>query len=156
MKKFSKIILSIFIILPLITIFGCGTMNVSGKTFRYSKVTIDWGTATNENKESFFAENQVANESELLNVLKTRNNRNSRFTTFGTDNKYTTKNENNEILDSGYYKQEESVITLAETQDGLNEAGAYTLKATEKGYIVTIKLNDEWNIFAKYEYTEQD
>ena len=66
------------------------------------------------------------------------------------------KNTDNEILDSGYYKQDESVITLAETKEGLSEAGAYTLQANEKGYIVRIKLNDEWKVFVKYHYTEQE
>jgi len=156
MKKIIKTIFSLFILSPLFFIFGCGTMNVSGKTFKYSKVTIDWGIATEENKQAIYEENQVTNEAEFLNVLKTRNNRNSRYTTFGTDNKYTTKNSNNEVLDSGYYKQDESVITLAETEDALNQAGAYTLHANEKGYIVTVKLNDEWKVFAKYQYTEQE
>jgi len=156
MTKFKNLCIGIILLIPMIILTGCGTIQVSGKTFRYSKVSIDWGTATNENKETFFQENQVSNETELLNVLKTRDNRNSRFTTFGTDNKYTTKNSENEIIDSGYYKQDESVITLADTEEGLNEAGAYTLQANDKGYIVTIKLHDEWKIFAKYQYTEQE
>ena len=98
----------------------------------------------------------MESEAELLNVLKTKDNRNSRYTTFGTDNKYTTKNNNNEIIDSGYYKQDESVITLADTEEGLSEAGAYTLQANEKGYVVTIKLDNENKIFAKYQYSEQE
>ena len=155
MKKLKSLFLSILLLFPII-LSGCGTINVSGKTFKYSNVTIDWGIATEENKQEFFKENQVANENEMINVLKTRDNRNSRFTTFGTDNKYTTKNSENDIIDSGYYKQDESVITLADTEDGLSEPGAYTLQANDKGYIVTIKLNDEWKIFAKYEYVEQD
>ena len=155
MKNFKVLFVSIILTFSFV-LSGCGTINVSGKTFRYSKVTIDWGIATEENKQSFFEENQVSNENEMLNVLKTRNNRNSRFTTFGTDNKYTTKDSENNIIDSGYYKQDESVITLAETEDGLSKPGAYTLQANDKGYIVTIKLNDEWKIFAKYEYVEQE
>lgn len=156
MIKKLKIVISLLILSPLLLIFGCGTINVSGKTFKYSKVTIDWGIATEENKKTIYAENQVANEAEFLNVLKTRSNRNSRFTTFGTDNKYTTKNSENEVLDSGYYKQDETVITLAESEDKLNEAGAFTLLANAKGYIVTVKINDEWKVFAKYQYTEQE
>lgn len=156
MKKILKTIFSLLIISPLLFVFGCGTMNVSGKTFKYSKVTIDWGIATEENKQAIYEENQVANEDELLNVLKTRSNRNSRFTTFGTDNKYTTKNSENEVIDSGYYKQDETVITLAETESKLSEAGAYTILANDKGYVVTVKLNDEWKVFAKYQYIEQE
>ena len=131
-------------------------MHVSGKTFKYQKVTIDWGTATAENKETIYSEYQVSDENELLNVLKTKNNRNNRFTTFGTNNKYTTKNSDNEVLDSGYYRQDESVITLADTEEGLSQAGSYTLIATDKGYIVTVKINDEFKVFAKYHYTEQE
>ena len=63
---------------------------------------------------------------------------------------------NNEIIDSGYYKQDESVITLADTEEGLSEAGAYTLQANDKGYVVTIKLDNENKIFAKYQYSEQE
>lgn len=135
---------------------GCSVIQVSGKTFKYDSVSIDWGMAQKEDKQKVLEEFQVSKESELLAVLKTRNGRNKRFTTFGTDGKYVTKNDNNEILDSGYYKQDESVITLAETEDGLKEAGAYTLQANAKGYVVTIKINNEYKVFAKYQYVEQE
>lgn len=135
---------------------GCSVMQVSGKTFKYDSVSIDWGMAQKEDKQKVLEEFQVSKESELLAVLKTRNGRNKRFTTFGTDGKYVTKNDNNEILDSGYYKQDESVITLAETEDGLKDAGAYTLQANTKGYVVTIKINNEYKVFAKYQYVEQE
>lgn len=155
MRQLKKLI-TIILLCPLLFIYGCGVINVSGKTFRFHKVTIDWGLADNDTKQTIFDENQVKDEQEFLAVLKTRNNRDTRFTTFGTDNKYTTKNNQNEILDSGYYKQDESVITLADTVSGLSESGAYTLIANEKGYIVTVKLNDEWKVFAQYHYTEQE
>ena len=145
-----------FILLVSFLLVGCNTIQVSGKTFRYHIVSIDWGLADEQAKNALFEENQVANEAELLNVLKTRNNRNTRYTTFGTNNQYTTKNAENEIIDSGYYKQDESIITLAETEEGLNDDGAYTLQVNEKGYVVTVKLNDEYKIFAKYQYVEQD
>ncbi len=145
-----------FILLVSFLLVGCNTIQVSGKTFRYHSVSIDWGLADEQAKNALFEENQVANEAELLNVLKTRNNRNTRYTTFGTNNQYTTKNAENEIIDSGYYKQDESIITLAETEEGLNDDGAYTLQVNEKGYVVTVKLNDEYKIFAKYQYVEQD
>ena len=131
-------------------------MNVTGKTFTYGSVSVDWGTASEDDKNALFTEFQVENENELLAVLKTRNNRNGRRTTFGTDGKYTTKDENNEILDSGYYRQEETVITLAETEEGLSDENAYTILANEKGYIVTTVLDEEKNIFAKYQYVEQE
>ena len=38
-------LLIMFLILPCFLLIACGTINVSGKTFRYEKVTIDWGTA---------------------------------------------------------------------------------------------------------------
>ena len=60
-----------------------------------------------------------------------------------------------EVLDSGYYKQDETVITLADTKEGLKESSAYTLQANEKGYIVTIKINNDYKVFAKYQYIEQ-
>ena len=156
MKIYLKKILLSLIIIPCFFLASCGVITLKGKTFNYSKVDIDWGIATDADKEALFQEFQVANEPELLNVLKTRNNRNSRFTTFGTDGKYVTKDEKGEILDRGYYKQEESVVTLAETEEGLNEASAYTLQANEKGYVVTIVLNENKQIYAKYQYVEQD
>lgn len=155
MKKYKLLILML-IIIPCLFCIGCGVLDVSGKTFRYKSVSIDWGLAEEADKNALFAEYQVSNETELKNTLKTLNNRNSRLTTFGTDNKYTTKNTKNEILDTGYYKQDESIITLAETEEGLSEEGAFTLQATDKGYTVTVKLNDDKKIFAKYHYTEQE
>lgn len=156
MKKIFKTIFCTLLLLPCILLASCGTMVVKGKTFTYGSVAVDWGTASDDDKQSLFAEFQVENETELLAVLKTRNNRNGRRTTFGTDGKYTTKDENNEILDSGYYRQEETVITLAETEEGLTAENAYTLLANEKGYIVTTVLDEEKNIFAKYQYVEQE
>ena len=156
MKKINKIALLLIIMIPCLLLCACGTLNVSGKTFVYEKVTIDWGTATEDDKTALFDTYQVANEAELLNVLKTKNNRNTRYTTFGTDNKYTTKNAENKIIDSGFYKQDETVVTLADTEEGLNDEGAYTLQANDKGYVVTIKLDDESKIFAKYQYVEQE
>lgn len=147
-------ILAILFISTILT--ACSTLQVSGKTFKYDSVTIDWGLADKEGKAKVLEEFQVSKESELLAVLKTRNNRDKRITTFGTDGKYVTKNNENEILDSGYYKQDETVITLAETEDGLKEAGAYTLQSNAKGYIVTIKINNEYKVFAKYQYVEQE
>ena len=151
--KKTKYIVVLLVCLLFLT--ACNTMQVSGKTFKYDSVSIDWGMANNEGKSKVFEEFQVENEAELLSVLKTKNGRNKRFTTFGTDNKYTTKNDNNEVLDSGYYKQDETVITLADTKEGLKESSAYTLKDNEKGYIVTIKINNDYKVFAKYQYIEQ-
>lgn len=152
-KKFS--ILALFSIILLFAT-GCSVIQVSGKTFKYDSVTIDWGMATKDDRTKVFQEFQVESEGELLAVLKTRNGRNKRFTTFGTDGKYVTKNDSNEILDNGYYRQDEEVITLAETLEGLKEAGAYTLQANSKGYIVTIKINNDYKVFARYQYSEQD
>ena len=152
--KKTKYIVVLLVCLLFLT--ACNTMQVSGKTFKYDSVSIDWGMANNEGKSKVFEEFQVENEAELLSVLKTKNGRNKRFTTFGTDNKYTTKNDNNEVLDSGYYKQDETVITLADTKEGLKESSAYTLQANEKGYIVTIKINNDYKVFAKYQYKEQE
>ena len=151
--KKTKYIVVLLVCLLFLT--ACNTMQVSGKTFKYDSVSIDWGMANNEGKSKVFEEFQVENEAELLSVLKTKNGRNKRFTTFGTDNKYTTKNDNNEVLDSGYYKQDETVITLADTKEGLKESSAYTLQANEKGYIVTIKINNDYKVFAKHQYIEQ-
>lgn len=153
-NKLKTFILSLLLI-PCILLASCGTMQVQGKTFGYGDVTIDWGTASEDDKNALFSDFQVKDENELLNVLRTRNNRNTRHTTFGTDGKYTTKNEDNVVLDSGYYKQQETVITLADTKEGLDASDAYTLLANEKGYIVTSILNDAKNIFAKYQYVEE-
>lgn len=152
MRKYFKILILSIFILPCILIASCGTINVAGKTFKYGGVAIDWGTATDENKNAIYTEYQVESDTELLNVFKTRNNRNNRVTTFGTDGKYTTKNEDNEILDSGFYRQNETQILLAETKEGLDEDTAYTLTANNKGYIVTIELNSETQTYIKYQY----
>ena len=153
MKKINKAILCIaMLIMTSVMLVACGVIEVRGKTFVYDSVSIDWGRAKDEDKETLFEEYLVSNENELLNVLKTRNQRNSRITTFGTDSRYTTVNQDNEIIDSGYYKQDDEIITLAETEDGFADAGNYTLKANDKGYIATDKLNDELGIFARYQY----
>lgn len=156
MRKYLKTFMLTLLLIPCMLLASCGTMNVTGKTFTYGSVSVDWGTASEDDKNALFTEFQVENETELLAVLKTRNNRNGRRTTFGTDGKYTTKDENNEILDSGYYRQEETVITLSETEEGLTAEDAYTILANEKGYIVTTILDEEKNIFAKYQYVEQE
>lgn len=156
MQRLKKtMVLAIFSIFTIL-LTGCNVLQVSGRTFKYDSVSIDWGMADKEGKSKVFEEFQVKSESELLAVLKTRNGRDKRFTTFGTNNQYTTKNDQNEILDSGYFKQDETVITLADTEEGLKEAGAYTLQANSKGYIVTIKINNEYKVFAKYQYVEQE
>ena len=156
MQRLKKVIvLAIFSIFTIL-LTGCNVLQVSGRTFKYDSVSIDWGMADKEGKNKVFEEFQVKSEAELLAVLKTRNGRDKRFTTFGTNNQYTTKNDQNEILDSGYFKQDETVITLADTEEGLKEVGAYTLQANAKGYIVTIKINNEYKVFAKYQYVEQE
>lgn len=137
--------------LSTIMFVACGVVEVRGKTFVYDGVSIDWGMADDEGKQALFDEFLVSNEVELLNVLKTRNGRNSRITTFGTDGKYTTL-KNNEVVDSGYYKQDDEVITLSETAEGLGDDGNFTLKANAKGYSTVDKLNDELKIFAVYQY----
>ena len=60
------------------------------------------------------------------------------------------------MVENGFYKQDETTITIAESEESLNETGATTWQANEKGYIITVKLDDELKIFAKYQYTEQD
>lgn len=157
MKKLRNYITCIMlIILFSIALTACGVIEVRGKTFRYDSVSIDWGRAEEEQKNIIFEEFLVSNETELLNVLRTRNQRNSRITTFGTDGKYITKNLDNEIIDQGFYKQDDEIITLAESSDGFANAGNYTLKANEKGYIANDKLNDEYGIFARYQYVIDD
>ena len=131
---------------------ACGMLEVRGKTFIYDSVEIDWGMADDEEKQALYDEFLVSNETELLTVLKTRNNRNQRVTTFGTDSTYTTVNLDNEILDSGFYKQDDDVITLAETEEGLNDEGNYTLKVNDKGYLVKDVLDTDLNIFAVYQF----
>lgn len=156
MKNLKNLFVAMLLFIPCFFLVACETIEVSGKTFRYDSVTIDWGMATNDDKEAFFTENQVENESELLNVLRTRDNRNSIYTTFGTDGKYTIKDSENEVVESGFYKQDESTITIGESEEALNETGATTWQANEKGYVITIKLDDEKKIFAKYQYSEQE
>ena len=153
MRKSNKnIFCALILALSTIAMTACGMLEVRGKTFVYDKVEIDWGMADDEDKEALYDEFLVSNETELLNVLKTRNNRNQRVTTFGTDSKYTTVNLENEVLDSGYYRQDDDVITLAETEDGFDDAGNYTLKVDDKGYITKDVLNSDLNIFALYHY----
>jgi len=155
MKKL-KIILCIIAIIPCILLTGCKAIEVSGKTFIYNKVSIDWGLAqTDEEKQIILDKFEVANKSDFQKFLASYQDRENRITTFGVDNKYYTKNKNNEILDEGYYRQDESVITLAESEDLLDENGAFTLQANEKGYIVIVKLDDNYKVFARYEYHEQ-
>ena len=157
MFKIKKYVVSVvLVVLVSVTMTACGVIEVRGKTFVYESVSIDWGRAEDEQKEALFEEFLVSNETELLNVLKTRNQRNSRVTTFGTDGKYVTKNLANEILDEGYYKQDDEIITLAESEDGFSDAGNYILKVNKKGYIANDKLNDEYSIFARYQYVMDD
>ena len=157
MKKTNKNFLcAIVLALSTIALTACGMIEVRGKTFVYDSVEIDWGMADEEDKEALFEEFLVSNETELLNVLKTRNNRNKRVTTFGTDGKYSTVNLENEIIDSGFYKQDEDVVTLAETEDGFDADGNYTLKVNDKGYLTKDVLNSELNIFAVYQYVVEN
>lgn len=152
MKLMNKLLSTCLAIFCVFVLAGCGVIEVRGKTFVYDNVTIDWGRAEEKEKEMIFEEFLVSNETELLTVLKTRNQRNSRVTIFGTDGKYTTHNRNGELLDSGYYKQDNETITLADTEDGFSNAGNFTLKANKKGYITKDKLNDEYGVFACYQY----
>lgn len=152
MKKLNRYLAMLIVLFSTIIMTGCGVIEVKGKTFVYESVTIDWGRAEDEQKEEIFEEFLVSNETELLAVLKTRNQRNSRVTVFGTDGKYTTHNRNGDTLDSGYYKQDNETITLSDTEDGFSEPGNFTLKANTKGYITKDKLNDEYGVFACYQY----
>lgn len=157
MIKVKNYLVAILIMLvSSFVITACGVIEVRGKTFVYDSVSIDWGRAEDEQKQAIFEEYLVSNETELLNVLRTRNQRNSRITTFGSDGKYVTINVNGETLDSGFYKQDDEIITLAETEDGFSNPGNYTLKANEKGYIANDKLNDEYGVFARYQYVLED
>ena len=94
----------------------------------------------------------VSNENELKAVLKTRNGRNERSTTFGTDSTYTTVNKDNEVLDAGYYKQDSDKVVLAETEDKLSQEGNYVIKVNEKGYQVSDVINSEHSVYAVYQY----
>jgi len=157
MKKINKsIVCALLMLMCTVILTACGMIEVRGKTFEYESVEIDWGMAEEDDKQALFDEYLVSNETELLNVLKTRNNRNQRVTTFGTDSTYTTVNLDNEILDSGYYKQDEDMVTLAETEDGFADDGNYTLKVNDKGYQVSDVLNNELSIFAVYQYVVKD
>lgn len=154
MKKTKKAILSVMLLILTVIMFtACsGVLEVRGKTFVYESVEINWGTANNEDKESIFEEFLVSNENELLAVLKTRNGRNERTTTFGTDSTYTTVNKDNEVLDSGYYKQDSDKVILAETEEQLSQEGNYILKVNEKGYQVSDLINSELSIYAVYQF----
>ena len=154
MKKTKKSILSVMLlVLTLVMFTACsGVLEVRGKTFVYESVEINWGTANNEDKESIFEEFLVSNENELLAVLKTRNGRNERSTTFGNDSKYTTVNKDNEVLDSGYYKQDSDKVILAETEEQLSQEGNYILKVNEKGYRVSDLINSDLSVYAVYQY----
>jgi len=157
MRKNNNIVICLLmLILTTIMFTACGVISVRGKTFVYDSVEIDWGRATDEDKEKLYEDFLVSNEVELLNVLKTRNNRNSRVTTFGTDGKYTTINKNNEVIDEGYYKQDDEVITLSEAEDGFANPGNYTLKAVDKGYYAIDKLDDNLGVFARYLYVRSE
>lgn len=154
MKKTKKTILSaVLLVLTLVMFTACsGVLEVRGKTFVYESVGINWGTASDDDKESIFTEYLVSNENELLAVLKTRNGRNERSTTFGTDSTYTTVDKDNKVLDSGYYKQDSDKVTLAETEDKLSQEGNYVLKVNEKGYQVSDLINSELSVYAVYQY----
>lgn len=153
-KRNRSIICAILLVLCSIVLTACGVMEVRGRTFVYDSVEIDWGLATDEDKQTIYDEFLVSNETELINVLKTRNNRNQRVTTFGTDGTYTTVNKDNEVLDSGYYRQDNDVVTLAESEEALSGDGNYTLKANEKGYKVSDQINSEFSVFAVYQFVE--
>jgi hypothetical protein len=155
MKKINCSIILLLLIIGSIFLTSCGTIQVVGKTFVYENVSIDWGMAEEKDKQLIYEKYSVNSHSELIEYLKTYNNRNNRVTTFGTDNKYVTKNEKNEIIDSGYYRQDDDLITLSETEDGFHENTSYTLDANDKGYIVLLKLDNDLKVFAKYQYIEQ-
>ena len=151
-RRNKSIICAILLVLSTIVLTACGVIEVRGKTFVYDSVEIDWGLATDEDKQAIYDEFLVSNETELLNVLKTRNNRNQRVTTFGTDGTYSTVNGDNEVLDSGYYRQDNDVVTLAESEDKLSGDGNFTLKANDKGYLVSDQINSEFSVFAVYQF----
>lgn len=157
MSKNRKLIVSLLlIILSSVMIMACGVLNVRGRTFVFDSVEIDWGLASEEDKETIYEEFLVSNEIELLNVLRTRNNRHNRITSFGTNGEYTTVNTDNEILDKGYYRQDGEIVTLAETEDGFIDPGNYTLKVNGKGYYTNDKINSEFQVFARYFYVMQN
>ena len=135
MDKFTRSILcTMLLVLSTIVITACGVMEVRGKTFVYDSVEIDWGLASEEDKQSVYDEFLVSNENELLNVLRTRNNRNQRITTFGTDATYTTIGKDGKILDKGYYKQDSDTVTLAETENGFANAGKASTHAASHSF----------------------
>ena len=157
MERTKKSILcALVLILTSIICTACGVIEVRGKTFSYDSVEIDWGLATDEDKQTIYEEFLVSNEAELLNVLKTRNNRDKRITTFETNGTYITINTDGEELDSGFYRQDNDIISLSETEDGFSEENVYKLKANDKGYQVSDKINSEFNVFAVYQYVVKD
>ena len=151
-RKNKSILCAMLLILTSLVFTACGVIEVRGKTFSYDSVKIDWGLATDEDKQLVYEEFLVSNEDELLNVLKTRNNRNKRITTFATDGTYTTINTEGEELDTGFYRQDNDIISLAETEDGFDDENVYKLKSNDKGYTVSDKINSEFNVFAIYQY----
>ncbi len=153
MNKLNKYITGMMVLIFMMLVTACaGVIEVRGKTFVYDSVEINWGTASEDDKNTIYEEFLVSNENELLAVLKTRNGRNERSTTFGTDSSYTTVNKDNEVLDSGFYKQDNDIVILAESEDKLSQEGNYTLKANEKGYQVMDQLNSDLSIYAVYQY----
>jgi hypothetical protein len=153
MKKNRSILSIMLLVLAFVVFTACsGAIEVRGKTFVYESVKINWGTASDSDKETIYSEFLVNNENELLAVLKTRNGRNERSTTFSTDSTYTTVNKDNEVLDSGYYKQDSDKVILAETEEQLSQEGNYILKVNDKGYQVSDVLNSELSIYAVYQY----
>jgi hypothetical protein len=155
-RKNSSILCAMLLILTTILLTACGVLEVRGKTFVYESVKIDWGMASEDDKEVVYEQYLVSNETELLAVLKTRNSRNERMTTFGTDGTYSTVNKDNEVLDRGYYRQDSDVITLADTEEGFANEGNFTLKANEKGYKVSDLINEEFSVFAVYQFVVKD
>jgi len=154
MKKIGRSILCtmMLFVMGVMTTACSGVIEVGGKTFVYESVEVNWGTASEADKEDIYEEYLVTNETELLAVLKTRNGRNERTTTFGTDSTYTTVDKDNEILDSGYYKQDNDVVVLSDSEENLSQEGNYTLKVNEKGYQVSDMLNSDLSIYAVYQY----
>ena len=154
MKYLKSCIFSLFLCFCII-LWGCGEIDVTGKTFVYGGVSINWNKVSDEVKTEIFDVYQVSNETELLAVLKTSNFRNSRITTFGTDGKYFTKDESGNILDSGYYEQYKDYIALSDTQDGLGEDNVYKIFPNEKGYRVRIEIDGDNGVYAEYQYVEK-
>lgn len=152
-KSLKMFTISTFSILCII-LCGCGVIDVTGKTFAYGGVSINWNNVSDDVKAEIFDIYQVGNEIELKVVLKTAGGRNSRLTTFGTDGKYITKDSLGNILDSGYYEQSEGYIALADTIEELNSEKVYKIYPNEKGYKVRIEIDGEKGIYAEYQYVE--